>query len=122
MQKGHLLEFECVDCQKPVAFSVTTTDLKPIQCEHCQKKYVFSDPVLVRQLRKFQDLCKQIHESEEILGMTHVGIDVNGQSIKVPYRILLTRLNSSLDLMLGDQPLSIRFRIEPSKDLEKSHE
>lgn len=122
MQKGHLLEFECIACRKPVSFSVTTTDMKPIECEHCKKKYAFTDPVLIRQLKKFQDLCKQIHESEEILGMTHVGIDVNGQSIRVPYRILLTRLNSSLDLTLGDQPLSIRFRIEPSKDLEKSHE
>lgn len=122
MQKGHLLEFECVDCRTPIAFSVTTTDLKPIHCKHCKKIYAFNDPVLVRQLKKFQDLCRQIHESEEILGMTHVGIDVNGHSIKVPYRILLTRLNSSLDLVLGDQPISIRFRIEPSKDLEISHE
>jgi hypothetical protein len=118
MQKGHLLEFECVNCQTPVSFSVVSSDLQPIECEKCKKKYLFNDPVLVRQLKKFQDLCKQIHESEEILGMTNVGIDINGQSIKVPYRILLTRLNSSLDLMLGNQPLSIRFRIEPSKDLE----
>ncbi len=114
MQKGHLLEFECVECHQPVTFSVVTHSLKPLECEGCKKKYVFDDPVLIRQLKKFQDLCRQIHESEEILGMTHVGIDVNGQSIKVPYRILLTRLNSSLDLVLGDQPLSIRFRIEPS--------
>ena len=121
MQKGHQLEFECVKCQLPVTFSVATTEIKPLECEHCKKKYVFDDPTLVRQLKKFQDLCRQIHESEEILGMTHVGIDVNGQSIKVPYRILLTRLNSALDLMLGDQPLSIRFRIEPSKDLGASH-
>lgn len=122
MQKGHLLEFECVNCHSPVTFSVATNDLKPLECDSCKKKYIFEDPVLIRQLKKFQDLCKQIHESEEILGMTHVGIDVNGQSIKVPYRILLTRLNSALDLVLGDQPLSIRFRIEPSKDLGSTHE
>lgn len=118
MQKGHLLEFKCPGCQNPISFSVTSQNLKPLQCSTCQKKFLFDDPILLRQLKKFQDLCKQIHESEEILGMTHVGIDVNGQSIKVPYRILLTRLNSSLDLVLGDLPLSIRFRIEPSKDLE----
>jgi len=122
MQKGHLLEFECVDCHAPISFSVVSTHLQPLHCEKCSKKYLFDDPVLIRQLKKFQDLCKQIHESEEILGMTHVGIDLNGQSVKIPYRILLTRLNSTLDLMLGNQPLSIRFRIEPSKDWEKSYE
>lgn len=122
MQKGHLLEFECVQCKTPITFSVVNTQLEPLQCDRCHKKYLFDDPVLIRQLKKFQDLCRQIQESEEILGMTQVGIDVNGQSVQIPYRILLTRLNSTLDLMLGDQPISIRFRIEPPKDWEKNHE
>ncbi len=37
--------------------------------------------------------------------------------MKIPFKLLLTRLNSTLDLMVGDDPLTIRFRVEPAKDI-----
>lgn len=119
MQKGHLLQFNCQSCKNPLQFSVLDLD-RPnhlLECTHCHKKYRFDDDTLKRQLKKFANLCKQIHESEEILGNTSVGVDVGGHQIKIPYKLLLTRLNSTLDLMIGNEPLSIIFRIEPIKDL-----
>jgi hypothetical protein len=68
----------------------------------------------MRQLKKFELLCRQIHHSEEILSNTSVGIFVGDREIKVPYKLLLTRLNSTLNLMMGDRPLAITFRIEPT--------
>lgn len=88
-----------------------------IGCPHCEKQYAFTDPTLIRQIKKFEALCRQIQESEEILGQTAVGIDVGDRHIKVPYKLLLTRLSSQLDLLIGGQPVAIRFRIEPAKDL-----
>jgi len=119
MQKGHLLQFNCQACQKPIEFSVFELDKDDarLQCPHCKRKYCFQDETLKRQLKKFEDLCLQLIESEEILSNTAVGIDIGEHSIKVPYKLLLTRLNSHLDLMIGDQPLSISFRLEPLKDL-----
>ena len=38
------------------------------------------------------------------------------RELKIPYKLLLTRLNSTLDLMVGDRPLTITFRIEPTID------
>lgn len=122
MQKGHLLEFSCQGCQKPIKFSIFEIEAhhSTVCCSECGKKYAFNDEALKRQLKKFQALCQQLIESEEILSNTAVGIDVGDHHVKVPYKILLTRLNSSLDLMIGNQPLSISFRIEPLKDFSKS--
>lgn len=118
MQKGHLLTFHCEDCDQPVSFSVVDLD-QQITCAHCSKKYTLSDPDLKRQLVKFEALCRQIAESEEILGNAAIGIDVGPHHVKVPYKILLSRLNSSLELMIGDRPLTIEFRMEPLTDLKE---
>jgi transcription elongation factor Elf1 len=119
MQKGHILQFNCQSCQHPIQFSVFDLEEKKCEmsCSNCKKKYSFDDDTLKRQLKKFAALCRQIIESEEILGSTAVGIDIGDRHIKIPYKLLLTRLSSSLDLMIGDQPVSIEFRIEPGKDI-----
>lgn len=122
MQKGHQLEFSCIHCNHRVTFSVLNAKgaPKPISCLHCKKSYSFANTLLQEKLRKFEALCRQIHESEEILGDTAVAIDVDGHHVKVPYRLLLTRLSSLLELKVGDQKLDIAFRIEPLKDVPES--
>src|SRR5690242_15916590 len=106
MQKGHHLQFDCQGCKKPIRFSVFQLEsATPIMCEQCQKAYQFSDPTLIRQIKKFEALCRQICDSEEILSNTAVGIDVGDRHVKVPFKLLLTRLSSRLDLRIGDQPI-----------------
>ena len=119
MQKGHVLEFDCQSCHTPIPFSVFDLDSPHCQvtCSSCQQKYALDDETLARQIKKFAALCRQLIESEEILGHTNVGVNVGDQVVKIPYRLLLTRLSSSLDLMIGDKPLSIHFRIEPIADI-----
>lgn len=120
MQKGHKLQFKCLTCQHPIRFSIFELEGKhpQVPCTNCGKKYAFEDDILRRQLKKFEALCRQIHESEEILGNTFVGVDVGDHHVKVPYKLLLTRLNSSLELNIGGKPVSIGFRIEPTKDMK----
>lgn len=117
MQKKRLLQFNCLGCKQPVQFSVFELDQDhPIQCAKCSKKYAFQDDILKRQLKKFEALCRQLVESEEILSNTAVGVDLGEHKIKIPYKLLLTRLNSTLDLKIGNQPLSISFRVEPLRE------
>ena len=78
--------------------------------------YDFDDEVLNVNSENFENLCRQIQLSEEILSNTSVGIYVGDRELKIPYKLLLTRLNSTLDLMVGDRPLTITFRIEPTID------
>lgn len=73
----------------------------------------------MRQIKKFEALCQQIHLSEEILGSTSVAIDVGPHHVKVPFRMLLTRLGSVLDLTISGQKIEILFRTEPLKDFEE---
>ncbi len=121
MQKGHHLEFACLGCKTPVTFSIFELDKSeaPVVCSNCNKQYLLQDETLKRQLKKFEALCKQIVDSEEILGNTSIGIDVGEHQVKIPYKLLLTRLNSSLDLTIGDQKVSIVFRLEPRLDLKE---
>lgn len=118
MQKGHLLQFKCQKCSNSVNFSIFELENREegISCE-CGVVYDFSEESLKRQLKKFQDLCFQIQESEEILSNSSIGIYLGDREIKIPYKILLSRLNSTLDLKIGDQTLSIVFRIEPKVDV-----
>ncbi|MDP1880508.1 MAG: hypothetical protein Q8K60_06185 [Parachlamydiaceae bacterium] len=115
MQKGHLLQFCCQSCQNIILFSVFQIAKQTIQCQSCQLNYDFSDEILARQLHKFQNLCLQIKESKEILSKTSVAMFTGeGKEIKIPYNLLLSRLNSTLDLLVGDRPLTITFRMEPT--------
>lgn len=117
MQRGPHLAFNCVSCEKPVTFSVwgVSDSTYPISCCNCQKRYLFSAEML-RQLKQFEALCLQIQQSEEILGHTQVAIDIGPYNVKVPYRLLLTRLSSIMNLSIGDKKLEIAFRTEPLSD------
>lgn len=114
MQKGHCLQFCCQSCQNPIQFSVFDLEQnEKICCSECGLLYDFDDEGLKRQLRKFENLCRQIKLSEEILSNTSIGIYLGDREVKIPYKLLLTRLNSTLDLIMGDRPLTITFRMEP---------
>ncbi len=114
MQKGHVLDFSCRGCEETIPFSLLDIEEKKVvECSDCKARYSFQDPDLRRQLKKFVSLCRQIHDSEEILGSTSVGIDVGDKKVQVPFRLLLTRFTNTLDLQIGDRTLSISFRMEP---------
>jgi DNA-directed RNA polymerase subunit RPC12/RpoP len=120
MQKGQFLQFKCQGCKEPVNFSLFDLDEQEvvIACSHCQKKYALNDENLKRQIGLFEALCRQIHLSKEILGDTAVGVDIGEHHVQIPYKLLLTRLTSSLSLNIGKERISIAFRIEPLQDLQ----
>lgn len=117
-QKGKALEFHCQKCDHPLAFSLFELDEnEELVCTHCNQHYYFNDETLIRQLKKFYALCSQIRDSQEILGNTSVGIDIGSEQVKIPFKLLLTRLRSCLDLTLDGKPFTISFRFEPLNDL-----
>lgn len=84
-----------------------------VSCKKCSKKYGFGHETK-RQLKKFAALCRQIQESEEILSNASVAVDVGPHNVKIPFKILISRLKSTLDLNIGGERLVITFRIQPA--------
>lgn len=119
MKKRRPLQFHCESCQQPVLFSVLELEKNEAKtrCPHCRLEYDFNDETLKRQIRKFEALCKQIHISEEILSHSAIAVSIGDREVKIPYKLLLTRLNSTLELKVGDRPLTITFRMEPLLEL-----
>ncbi len=118
MQKGHHLEFQCHTCNEPVSISLFALDQNPeIHCKSCTATYLIDDETLKSQLKKFSALCCQIHESQEILSSASIGVDVGLKQVKIPFKLLLTRLSSYLDLKIGGKPCTFSFRFEPVNDL-----
>ena len=112
-----MFQIDCLCCKRPVAFSIGDLDAPDYytSCSECGKKYGFQGETLKRQLKMFAELCRQIQQSEEILGNTAVAVDVGPHNVKIPFKLLLTRLKSTLDLQVGDTKLVVTYRVQPIK-------
>lgn len=120
MKRGKSLEFPCQKCGHDVPFSLFELDQTgAVHCAECGQPYLFNDPTLIRQMKEFEALCRQIHQSQSILGNASIGIDMGKEQVKIPFKLLLTRLKSSLDLKIGNNPFTISFRFEPLNDLNQ---
>ena len=122
MLVGHRLEFCCQFCESNVNFSVLEKEqFSGVNCPSCGHKYIFDDETLVKQLKQFEALCRQIHASQNILGRASIAVDIGTHRVKLPFNLLLTRLSSVIDLEMGGKKMSIAFRVEPLKDFPFTH-
>ena len=113
MQKDQNLQLTCLECQHPVGFCLSEKHPIDLLCTNCGTVYELRDKTLLHHLQLFDSLCRQIQDSKEILSYTEVGIRIGSQEVKIPYRLLLSRLNPSLKLQLDGVPIHITFLIEP---------
>ncbi len=112
---GNHLELKCIDadCGDHIKISILEMKENPrVKCKSCKNEYAFNKQ-LVEQLHKFENLISAVQEAKDILGQTAVAVDIQGHSVKVPYKLLLTRMNSELKLKINDQEMTVTFRVEP---------
>lgn len=109
---AHHIEFQCASCGRSIVFSVLEMAKGRLTCPHCAKGYMFNEQ-LVDKIRRFENLLGAVREAKDLLGSANVGISLGGEEVKVPYRLLLTRLTSTLTLDVGGKQTHFRFRIEP---------
>lgn len=115
MKQDSTIEFRCVNekCKEIISFSLLAAgDSATVRCADCGKEYVFDDSLRAK-FQKFARLVAAVKDAEDILGQTNVGLDVMGHSVQVPYRILLTRMNTFLTLDIGGTKFHFRLRVEP---------
>jgi hypothetical protein len=111
------VDFECLDktCDGVICFNLSQAlddDFQGV-CPKCHSSYEFETD-LKNKLTKLSDLIIAVRKAEDILGDCNVAVTVPGQTVKIPYSLLLTRLNTMIKLKVGDRDVDFHFRVEPS--------
>ncbi len=111
------IDFLCVEpeCGGVVKFDLMELAKEDFQtlCPVCHKPYQF-DAELREKLMRLQKLIVAVREAEPILGDCNVAVTVPGGEVKIPYALLLTRLNTMITLKLGDKTVDFHLWIEPA--------
>ena len=111
------VDFECQDdtCNGIITFRLSDVSQDNFQviCPECHKAYEFGHE-LREKLDKLSDLIIAVRKAEDILGECNVAVTLPGQTVKIPYALLLTRLNTMISLNVGGKDTDFHFRVEPS--------
>ena len=113
------VDFACVsdECDEVVHFSLLEMEEHPrIRCGGCGKEYNF-DSQLIGKMNKLKRLIMAVRDAEEILGDLNVAVDVRGHTVRIPYRLLMTRLNTLLTLEIQGKKIDFHLRVEPLEEV-----
>lgn len=111
-----VVDFICLDsdCEAVIKFNVM--DLQEtggrVSCPECHREYRF-DKLFLGKLQRLRKLIMAVREAEDLLGDVNVAITTSTEEVKIPYRLLLTRLNTTITIEMGGQTVDFNFRIEP---------
>ncbi|MPM62100.1 hypothetical protein SDC9_108966 [bioreactor metagenome] len=112
------IDFHCLDdvCEGVVKFNlaeVCRADFQAV-CPKCHRTYEL-DANLRDKLERMMNLVAAIRQAEDILGDSNVSVTVAGdREVKIPYALLLTRLNTLITLKFGERQVDFHLWIEPS--------
>lgn len=118
MKKNNaVLDFKCLEenCNGVVKFDLNSLEIKDFQvlCPECHRPYEF-DAALTEKFQILANLITALRKAEPILGSANVAVTVPGGEVKVPYVLLLTRLNTMITLDFGDKKVDFHVLVEPS--------
>ena len=113
------IDFQCLDdnCDGIIQFSLADIADSSFQtvCKKCYHTYEL-DGVLREKLIKMLKLIATLREVEDILGDCKISVSVANEEIKIPYALLLTRLNTMISLKIGDRNVDFHLRVEPTAE------
>lgn len=111
-----IIDFHCIEdgCDNLIKFNLMELmqNKGQLVCDHCHRHYQFDAP-FIEKLEKLKKLVIAIKESEDILGDCNVAVMSEHGEVKIPYRLLMTRMNSMISLELSGKRTDFAFRIEP---------
>ncbi len=111
------VDFECIgqDCSGVLKFNLMDASMPGFQCicPLCHKSYAFEE-MLRDKLHRLCEMIVAIRKAEDILGDCNVAVTVPGKTVKIPYALLLTRLNTMISFELGGKKVDFHFRVEPA--------
>ena len=101
---GGVIKFNLADVVDP--------DFQAV-CPECHSAYALDD-ALRDKLKRMLELILAIRNSEDILGDSVVSVNVAGGEVRIPYALLLTRLNTMISLDIGGSKTDFHLWVEPS--------
>ena len=110
------IDFDCLehDCDTSIKFDLLSLRDSSglLACSSCRRQYQFTNEFLEK-LEKLKTLILAVRDCESILGDCSIGVATPAGEVKIPYRLLLTRLNTLISLQLDDETIDFNFRIDP---------
>ena len=111
------IDFHCLDknCDGIIKFNLADVSQPDFQavCAKCHSTYEL-DNDLRDKLNRMLLLIVAIRNAEDILGDCNVSVNVANGEVKIPYALLLTRLNTMITLNLGGKKVDFHLWVEPS--------
>ena len=108
----HFLDGNCAGVVKFDLNDIADADFQAV-CPVCHRAYALDD-VLRDKLCRMMKLISAIRDSEDILGDSVVSVNVAGGEVRIPYALLLTRLNTLISLEIAGQKTDFHLWVEPS--------
>ena len=98
--------------KKLIFFLENLLKKKELTCHKCYKNYFF-DNKLINQLKKMNCLIIAIKDAEEILDNAKLSVTSfkNYEEVRIPYRLLLARMNCHLQLKLENETINFKFNL-----------
>lgn len=110
-----VIDFECLDedCLATVQCNVMQLEETggKVCCPECRREYRFGRAFRDK-LRRFRQLILAVHNAQDLLGDVSVGVTTAVGERRIPYRLLLTRLNTLITLDMNGRKVDFRFRVE----------
>jgi len=110
------IDFACVDPDCSATITFRLAELRQsngrLSCPNCRRQYRF-DPEFLDKLERLQNLIIAVQRAEDILGDANIAVTTSSGEVKIPYRLLLTRLNTIITLEVEGRKIEFNFRIEP---------
>ena len=111
-----MVDFSCLDDECKAAVSFNLMEIQEgegrITCSQCHREYHL-DALFLGKLQRLRRLIVTVQESADLLGDVNVAVTTPQQEVKIPYWLMLTRLNTIITLDLGGKKVDFNFRIEP---------
>ncbi len=110
------VDFACQeeDCRASIEFNVMQLEESDgvVSCPVCRRQYHF-DQDFLNKLRRLRVLIFAIRGAGDMLGNINVAVQTMTHEVKIPYNLLLTRMNTVITLDVGGKNVDFNFRIEP---------
>ena len=111
-----VVDFDCLESGCGQNLKVDLMTLKAakgqLACPACHHQYQF-DRAFLNKLEKLRALVLAVREAEDILGSINIAVTTPAGEVRLPYRLLLTRLNTLVSLDVNGKLVDFNFRVEP---------